>query len=336
MSSGIVLHPKDVILIIYFIYTLPYLFVETIWSGIIVRCIVIPTIILSRMYTSNSENNRQLVLQYKHHALYAIYPHVTGFFLDIVHIFCALYLYAEDGIINKPSTTKFWDDAMKRIDVKMTRVDIEHGVGYYLRSLHSLEFNRVLGEYLSLSYILFYLVIAFGYLIPYLFASRYAFDQITNGLLFAYLMCLTLYPIFPTKGPFWTYDRPDGHDVGFIFGPLAQYLVGHNSAIGTAFPSSHCAITTVVQILTLVYYKPLGFVFLSFCPAILIATVWLGYHYLVDSIVGFLIGCVCISIVVGFGRFVYTPREVYIRVMLEYDVADIESSENLLFNSTTM
>jgi len=330
-----ILHPKDVLLIIYFIYTLPYIFVETIWSGILVRCVVIPGIIWSRMYTIYSEKNRQLVLQYKHHALYIIYPHVTGFFLDIVHIFCALYLYAEDGrIIKSSSQSKFWDDVMKHVDVKLTGVDIEHGVGYYLRNLHSLEFNRVLGEYLSLSYILFYIVIAFGYLIPYLFASRYSFDQITNGLLLAYLICLTLYPIFPTKGPFWMYDRPDGHDIGYIFGPLSQYLVRNNSAIGTAFPSSHCAITTVVQILTLVYYKPLGFVFLSFCPAILVATVWLGYHYLIDSIIGFFIGCTCASIVICFGQLVYTPRDVYIRIMLEYDCSsDSTDVETPLFHS---
>lgn len=96
-----------------------------------------------------------------------------------------------------------------------------------------------------------------------------------------------------------------------------------------AFPSSHCAITTVVQILTLVYYRPLGFAFLSFCPAILIATVWLGYHYLIDSITGFIIGCICASLVVGFGKLVYTPREVYIRTMLKYDVIDIESIDDV-------
>jgi membrane-associated phospholipid phosphatase len=288
------------------------------------------------MYTTCSEKNRQVVFKYKHHILYIIYPHVTGFFLDIVHIFCALYLYAEDGhIIQSAPKLPFWDDTMKHVDSKMTGIDIDHGVGYYLRSLHLLLFNQVLGEYLSLSYILFYLVIAFGYLIPYLFASRYSFDQITNGLLLTYLVCLTLYPIFPTKGPFWTYPRPDGHDVGFVFGPLAQYLVGHNSAIGTAFPSSHCAITTVVQILTLIYYRPLGFVFLSFCPAILVATVWLGYHYLVDSIVGFLIGCMCAAVVIGFGRLVYTPRDVYIRVMLEYEYGETidDNVETPLFNN---
>ena len=83
-----------------------------------------------------------------------------------------------------------------------------------------------------------------------------------------------------------------------------------------------------LQILTLLYYTPLGVVFLSFCPAILVATVWLGYHYLIDAIIGFSIGCVCSCIIIFIGKFVYTPRDVYIRIMMKYTRED---GYNLIF-----
>lgn len=202
---------------------------------------------------------------------------------------------------------------MKAIDVKLTGVDINDGVGYHLRSLQSLAFNRILGEYLSAAYMFFYFVIALAYLVPYFSSTQHAFDQITTGLILAYLSCLVLYPIFPTTGPFWSYPdkRPIGSEIGYIFAPLSQYLVKNNSAIGTAFPSSHCAITTVVQILTLVHHRLLGIMFLSFCPAILVATVWLEYHYLIDSIVGFLLGCVCASIIICYERYISKRQHMY-------------------------
>ena len=318
-----IFHPKDIVLIVYFIYTLPYIFINKIWFGLVAWCMLVPTIIWSRLYLAREEPfEAQPIVQYKHHILYIIYQYAIGFAMDILHILCAFYLYAEDGMIIKSAQLQFWDDAMKHVDAKLTGVNIDQGVGHYLRSLHSVQFDKILGEYLSLSYVLFYLVIVFGYFIPYWFAPRYSFDQITNGLFLTYIICLTLYPIFPTRGPFWTYPRPDDHDIGFIFGPLAQHLVKNNSALGTAFPSSHCAITTVVQILTLLYYTPLGVVFLSFCPAILVATVWLGYHYLIDAIIGFSIGCVCSCIIIFIVKFVYTPRDVYIRIMMKYTRED--------------
>jgi membrane-associated phospholipid phosphatase len=39
-----------------------------------------------------------------------------------------------------------------------------------------------------------------------------------------------------------------------------------------------------------VYCLPLGIAYIFVCPAIVVATVWLGYHYVIDSIPGVGIG----------------------------------------------
>lgn len=51
----------------------------------------------------------------------------------------------------------------------------------------------------------------------------------------------------------WQYplQRPPPEEVGYFFSYVAQSLVKSGSSIGTAFPSSHCAVTTVSFVLSM-------------------------------------------------------------------------------------
>lgn len=208
---------------------------------------------------------------------------------------------------------------------------IHTGVGHYLRGRtgHGSNFNRGMGEYLTFAYIAFYAVIFLTYAIPYLFKPRYNFEQMTTGLSGTYLLCLGLFIIFPTAGPYWQYpqQRPHGEEIGYFIAPLSQRLIEGGSSIGTAFPSSHCAVTTVSQILALIYCWQLGVAYLLICPAIVIATIWLGNHYVIDSIAGVGIGIICSGITLLVGRFWWPHIRVpltgdppYIKTMLTFPV----------------
>ena len=331
--------PKDWLLFAYFLYTIAFLFIgvqdagDVVWLGILVRLVVTPLIIFGRYYLAvvpDDLHKRRTLFRVRNRSVVLVNAYILGFVLDIVHILCAVYFYTEQGKIianvwDYPAD--FWDDRFKEIDHQITGVPIEQGVGFYLRSLTSAQFNRALGEYLSMCYVFFYLVIALGYVVPYAFAKRYNFDQITTGMVMAYLICLSLFPLLPTAGPYWAYpdQRPTGEEIGYFFGPLSQSLIEAGSSIGTAFPSSHCAITTATQVLSLVYFWPLGLAFLAICPAIVFATIWLGNHYVIDSLVGVSIGLVVSGITIIIGNYWYpkvekplTGYKMYIRAMLTF------------------
>lgn len=80
-------------------------------------------------------------------------------------------------------------------------------------------------------------------------------------------------------------QRPKPGSVGFVFSRITHFLVEGGSSAGTAFPSGHCAITTCAFIMSLIYMRPLGIAYVFVCPGLVFATVWCGFHYVMDAMV---------------------------------------------------
>eukprot|EP00121_Abeoforma_whisleri_P010179 Awhi_evm1s9383 len=139
---------------------------------------------------------------------------------------------------------------------------------------------------------------------------------------------------------------------------LTAYLI-----LGTAFPSSHCGITTGVWICSMFFMPKIGYVYALICPAIVVATMWCGFHYFVDSALGVTFGLTISLIVIYISpRIRYLPplndahnyrnhpsQKVTPRTRQGYDLAtsrddfddendftgraDIEMSDDLLYDS---
>lgn len=316
------LPPKDWMLLVYMIYSTPFLFFgasttgDVVWVGVFLRILALCLIPFARYYLAvvpdEQHKRRTLFTLNDGRAAVLVLPYVSGLALDFLHVVCCVYFYSEDGAIIKNMYSyphDFYDLDFQHIDVKLAHLHGGTGVGYALRGAtgHGSLFNRILGEYLSFAYIFFYFLIASAYLVPYAHGTRHTFDVVTTGLIMAYLVALATFALLPTAGPFWALsdERPEAQEIGYFFAALSQTLIKGGSAIGTAFPSSHCAVTTVSFVLSLVYCTPLGIFYISLCPALVFGTVWLGNHYLIDSVVGVALGLVCSALTILIDRHVF-------------------------------
>jgi membrane-associated phospholipid phosphatase len=77
---------------------------------------------------------------------------------------------------------------------------------------------------------------------------------------------------------------------GFIFVPLAQWVVKVAGLHGGCMPSSHVAVTMVVFVFAYKYSRRLFYFLGPLILSLFIGTVWGRFHYLSDVIAGILVG----------------------------------------------
>ena len=66
-----------------------------------------------------------------------------------------------------------------------------------------------------------------------------------------------------------------------------------------AFPSLHSGVTLLTLLLSFKHARKLFWIMLPFCIGLLLSTIYLRHHYVVDMIAGFILGILA---------FIYSPR----------------------------
>eukprot|EP00123_Amoebidium_parasiticum_P021702 comp7215_c0_seq1/m.2925 comp7215_c0_seq1/g.2925 ORF comp7215_c0_seq1/g.2925 comp7215_c0_seq1/m.2925 type:complete len:374 (-) comp7215_c0_seq1:224-1345(-) len=287
--------------------TFPLLFVggRIIWGGLILRLFMFPSVVYGRHYFASTPADKlsgeikEFRLFNGNLVLLFSFPVVLSSLLDFYSLIACFYFYAEDGTIlsnlypNNPDYMLFWDDALKNVDAQLFGIDVEVGVGAYLRSLTPPVFNKFFGEYLHFCYFFFYIILGGTYLFSWLFCYREHFDRIASAEVLAYIVCLSWYLIQPAAGPYWTYTHTEAGDVGWFFSSFVHAVVNGGSSKGTAFPSGHCAITAAAWVGAALYMQPVAVAYIFVAPGLWFATVWCGFHYAIDALLGISIGTIC-------------------------------------------
>jgi membrane-associated phospholipid phosphatase len=295
------LKPVDRIVIFYLVITLPLLvknidFLCTQWTGVLLRLILIPIIINLRKLLSKIKLKTNLITSlmsnlessesFKRRHLSLQLQMFLTFCLDIYPLLVCIYCYSEDGSVINNMNPRFLDVYVQNFERQLFGLNNKEEVGNYLRSLTSRKFNKLLGEYLHFCYFSFYCIMTGTYILAWMRYSREQFDYLSASECGIYLLSLGLYLIIPVEGPFWEGTPPNPDEVGYFFSFLAHKLVKNGSSRGTAFPSSHCGITTAIWLFTTIYKPVIASAYLLLCPGIILATVWCGFHYFVDSVTG--------------------------------------------------
>lgn len=150
---------------------------------------------------------------------------------------------------------------------------------------------RWLSEPLHAAYLSYYLIISLPPLVLFLRGrdeemSRYVFIF----LLVSLLHCV-IFITFPVQGPRYLFSPPTAGRIedGPLY-RLTHWILQSGSSQGTAFPSAHvavsCALTVAARQVLPGWWKPL--LFLS--TLLTVATVYGGFHYLLDALIGAVIG----------------------------------------------
>ncbi|MEO6527832.1 MAG: phosphatase PAP2 family protein [Gemmatimonadaceae bacterium] len=145
-----------------------------------------------------------------------------------------------------------------------------------------------LSELLHLAYASYYALVYVPPFILYVRRRRAEFAATMLTLTIVYGACFLAYALFPVDGPRYLVGpaaAPDGPVRRFVLALLEQ-----GSSRGTAFPSSHVAASVVSALCTLQFQPRLGAVVTLIAALLTVATVYGGFHYAVDALVGVMLG----------------------------------------------
>lgn len=206
------------------------------------------------------------------------------FFRDAHALFAIAPAYAVSGMINQSIFHRYFDETVMRWDLVLFG-------GHPNQYLSQLWPWAPLSEALHLSYWLYLWLVPTLALTLYFMRRHRAFRIVATSVSATFFLCQFVFVLFPVRGPYYTFLPVQAP--GSIFPPLVHATLERGAAVGTAFPSSHCAAAVVMALLAWKYApRLLAAVITGITAGILIGTVYGGFHYAVDAIAGMLIGLI--------------------------------------------
>jgi membrane-associated phospholipid phosphatase len=155
-----------------------------------------------------------------------------------------------------------------------------------------------LTDIMSLAYISYYFLPIIFIVVIYLQHRAWEFDESVFILLFSYYLSFIGYILFPAIGPRSTlahlYSVP--LEGSFITDFVRDGLnaLEHNKR--DCMPSGHTQIVLIVLYLANRFEKRIFYLFLPIVCCLILSTVYLRYHYVIDLFVGALFAIVCMII----------------------------------------
>jgi len=159
--------------------------------------------------------------------------------------------------------------------------------------------NPYLTDVLQLAYSTYYFIpVSFGIMLL-LGDRRVEFNRSIFMILFCFYLSYLGYILFPALGPrFYLKDLQTTELHGVLFAEPMMNLLNRLEGIKRdAFPSGHTGVTLIVLYLAYQYDKKFFRIALPVVSALIFATVYCRYHYVVDVIAGFAL--TLITIILG-------------------------------------
>jgi len=142
-------------------------------------------------------------------------------------------------------------------------------------------------ELMHMGYFSYFLLIP---LIPIIWWLKKDYSMVSRRIFnvaFTFLLCYTIFIILPVQGP--RVQLPGALNfprTGYIFAPFFGWLFREMGIAGAAFPSSHCAVATVVLISSYLDFKKITPLTTVIVLLLYLSTVYGRFHYGVDVIYG--------------------------------------------------
>lgn len=191
--------------------------------------------------------------------------------------------YSDLAHLNRLVTDQYFDQALVRIDQALFGCQIS-------QRLHALLPSSLISEYAHLSYLLYGLMIPAVALPLYWAARRAELRQFATTVVTSFATCFLVFILYPVRGPFHHFGPiAPAAGLGF-FAELSHRLLSHASAQGTAFPSSHVAVAVAIWMQGRRLLPKLSLPLMVVAIGIFVGTVYGGFHYGADALVGLAAG----------------------------------------------
>jgi membrane-associated phospholipid phosphatase len=183
------------------------------------------------------------------------------------------------------------------IDAQLVAID------YALFGVHpTVWFERftvpLVTEYMQLAYVTFYFL-PFILCAPLYRQGQFlAFRVCLCALLLGYYVSYLLYFLTPARGPRFYLDAHHTLPLTglWLTTPLQASLDALEGIQRDAFPSGHTAIAIIVLAMAARYQRRLFYPLLMITVSLMISTVYLRYHYVIDVIAGVLLAVWCLGV----------------------------------------
>jgi membrane-associated phospholipid phosphatase len=198
-------------------------------------------------------------------------------------------VYLELDTLNDMFGAEFHDDAIVALEEQIFGAQ-------WAVSLRQWLPWRPLSEYLHLGYFSYY------FLFPILGVSLFVrgkwaeYRYLATATLLAFIICYTIFIVYPVGGPWNNFIRPSLSEVGYFIPPLVHNVLIAGESIGTAFPSSHVAAALTIWLVAAQVDRPVFRLFAFLVPALIVGTMYGGFHYAIDVVLGIAIGLVVVFI----------------------------------------
>jgi membrane-associated phospholipid phosphatase len=153
-------------------------------------------------------------------------------------------------------------------------------------------------EYMQLAYVTFYFL-PFILCAPLYRQGQFlAFRVSLCALLLGYYVSYLLYFLTPARGPrFYLAEYHTLPLTGlWLTTPFQAILDALEGTQRDAFPSGHTAIAIIVLALGARYQRRLFYPLLGITVSLMVSTVYLRYHYVIDVIAGVLLAVLCLGV----------------------------------------
>jgi membrane-associated phospholipid phosphatase len=155
-----------------------------------------------------------------------------------------------------------------------------------------------LTEYMQLAYVMFYFL-PFVLCAPlYRQGQLRAFRISLCALLLGYYVSYVLYFLMPAIGPRFSLAAYQTVPLTglWLTAPLQAILDALEGVQRDAFPSGHTTIAGIVLVMAARYQPRLFYPLLVVCASLVVSTVYLRYHYVIDVIAGLLLAVLCLGV----------------------------------------
>ena len=154
-------------------------------------------------------------------------------------------------------------------------------------------------DILALAYISYYFIPLILILILYFKGRSNEFSLTAGTLLLGYYICYIIYIFMPAIGPRFTLASLQQIPLngGIIMTTIVDTLNALEGNKRDCFPSGHTQIVLISLWFAFKYRRPLFWIYLPIIIALIISTVYLRYHYVIDLVAG--IAAAGITILLG-------------------------------------
>jgi membrane-associated phospholipid phosphatase len=161
--------------------------------------------------------------------------------------------------------------------------------------------HPILTEIFSFCYMIFFIFAPAVALTLYLQKRKTEFRAVMVSVILCFYAGYFLYVLFPAVPPRITLKHM--FTINFNGTPLADTAIAMINVLPresrAAFPSLHSAVTLLSLMLAYKYVRWLFWILLPFCTGLLLSTVYLRHHYVIDLLAGFVLGILA---------YIYGPR----------------------------